>query len=223
MDYVLLGLCLFYFLKGYFKGFVSMLFSLIGTFFVFVVAWKLSPFVVDWFQNFWDIHLPLTNFLSDRLNGVFSGEFSSMDEFSAFLNRSKYGVLFIQILKLFVKDISFEGSLSAGEILAPSLSNFILKIVVFVFLFVFLLLVLRMLKFISNKIINVCGLSFGNKWLGAFLGFGKGLIVFGVFYLVFSALANALMNESMISFLKSGNISTFLYFSFGEKIISFFY
>ena len=51
MDWILLAICIFYFVKGYFKGLISMAFSLIGTFAVIYIAWKLTPNFVGYVQN----------------------------------------------------------------------------------------------------------------------------------------------------------------------------
>lgn len=223
MDFILLVFCLFYFFKGYFKGFVSMLLSLIGTFFIFVVAWKISPICSEWVQNVGGLQEKTFDFISKNINSMFPGEFSSISEFESAVIQTKYGFLFSTIIKFLLTDITFDGSLSAGQILAPSMTNLVFRVLTFIFVFLFLMILLKFVRFLFNKIIKTCGLGLGNRWLGGFVGLFKGLVVFSIFYIVFSGLANFLMNESMLNFIESGQISSFLYSNFIKQIISIFY
>lgn len=223
MDFILLGILIFYFGKGFIRGFISTLFSLIGTFAIFVVAWKFCPYLGDVLQGVGGLNEFLTNTLSQTLNGMFSGTFSNMQELQTAIMQTKYGALFSVLLKLLSSNISFEGELTAGQILSPTLSTIIFNVVAFMTIFIGLMIVLKLLRFFLNKIVKLCGFSVGNKFLGGVLGLIKGLIVFSVFYLGIVAVANFTLNEGLLSFIKNGSVSNFLYENVIIKIINFFY
>ena len=52
MDFVLIVILTFYFVRGCFKGFLSMIFSLVGVFFIAIISWKLSEMLLPTVQSF---------------------------------------------------------------------------------------------------------------------------------------------------------------------------
>lgn len=216
MDFVLLAICLFAFLRGCFKGFVSTIFSFVGTFLIAIISWWLCDYIVSFLKTLFD----LEEFVSELLNSKFSGTFSSMEDLQGAISGS--GMLFAVLFRL-LGNISFEGNLTAGQILAPSISNIVYKIIAFAILFVGFMLALSLIKFLLNKFVTLSGLGFGNRALGGVLGFFQGLLIFGVVFFVFSALANFLMNETLINFVQSGSISKLVYENVIIKSIDFFF
>ena len=221
MDWILFAFCGFYFIKGYFKGFISMVFSLVGTFAILVIAWELTAFFSTYVQGWFGDGI--YGILKTGIDEIMAGKFSSMEEFRTALMQTSYGSLFGLFLMNLIGNVSFDGSLTAGQILAPSLSELVIKALSFLFIFLILTFLLKILKFLLNKTIKMLGFQSGNKILGGFVGAIKGLIVFGVVYVILVAISNFMLNETLLNFVQSGNVSQFLYDNFIIKIINLFY
>lgn len=221
MDWILFAFCGFYFIKGYFKGFISMVFSLVGTFAMFVIAWKLTAFFSSYAQSWFGDGI--YGMLKSGIDEIVSGEFTSMEDFRTALMQTSYGSLFGLFLTNLIGDVSFDGSLTAGQILAPSLSELLIKVVAFLIVFLILMFLFKILKFLLNKTIKMLGFQSGNKILGGLVGAIKGLILFGIIYVVLVAISNFTLNEGLLSFVQSGAVSQFLYDNLIIKIINLFY
>ena len=221
MDWVLLAISALYFLRGFWKGFVSMLFSLVGTFVVVAISWSvcgmLVPVVDGWLGQ------SLSNTLTQILNGAIPGEFSDLSSLQAALGNSKYALLFNVLLSKVIGSLTIDGIMSAGQILSPTITTLLVKVLAFVLVFVILFFAVRFLAWVLNKIIKKCGLSLGNRVLGGAIGLVKGLVVFAVLYFAISTLANFLLNETLLSFVQSGVVSKFLYESLIIKILNLIY
>ena len=220
MDYILLAFCLIYFVKGYFKGFVAMFFSLFGTVTVAVLAWKFSDSLYTYTENF--VGKEIFDFLRESLDGMLQGSFSSIEEFQMVIARTKYGTIFSFLISKLIKNITFEGELTTGQILAPFLKSYLIKIINFIVLFLALIIILKIIKLVVVKIVNIADLQTGNKIFGGVLGLAKGIIIFFVFFGVMSILANSLMNEGLLNFVKSGVVSNYIYENCINKIINLF-
>ena len=221
MDFVLFAILVYYFVRGCWKGFLSMIFSLVGVFFVALISWKLSEVFLPTVQSF--AGGAIFDGLKSLFDGIFPGNFASLADFQAKISLSGIGAIFSVFLGKLLGDITFDGSLSAGQILAPTLSKILLEVVTFLLIFLILEILLKFLRFFLNKIIKNCGLSTGNRILGGVVGLLKGVVVFGLAFALFSILANVLMNEGLLEFVKSGAISNFLYDHFLVKFLNFIY
>lgn len=220
MDYILFGILLYFFAKGLFKGFVSMLFSMLGIFFIAVVSWQICPLILGKVQEF--AYGGLEGFVRKMIDEQLAGEFSDMNSFVQAISQSRLSVFGVLLFKL-LGDLSFDGNLTAGQILAPSITNLVLKVLTFVAVFVVLFSLLRLAQMFLTKLIKKCGLSVGNRLLGGVVGVVKGLLVFGVLYFVLSLLSNILMSEWLLAFVQSGRISAFLYDNLIVKFVNLFY
>lgn len=207
MDYILFAVLALFFVKGFVKGFVSTLLSLISVFVVGIVSWKLVeyclPFVYDFLQE------PISNFLSSILNNSITGTFENITEFENTIMSSNLAMF--AVIKILLPNLTFEGSLTAGQILSPSLTLFVCKLLTFLILFFTMNLTLKLIRSLINKLIKVCGLSFGNRILGAVLGIVKGLIVFSFIYFVLLTISNVILNAALNDFISGGQISSVLY------------
>ncbi len=221
MDFVLFGILSFYSVRGFLKGFLSMIFSLLGVFFVAIVSWKLAEVFLPTVQNYAGGAVFET--IKKLIDGIVPGKFSSLSEFQSALSLSSIGAIFsVFVTKLF-ENITFDGALSAGQILAPTLSNILTRLLTFLLIFIILEVFLKILRFLLNKIIKKCGFSIGNRILGGLVGLLKGVFVFGIVFAVLSILANVLLNDGLLEFVKSGSISNFLYNNLIAKIVNMIY
>lgn len=219
MDFVLLAFSVFYFLKGIFKGFISQVFSLIGTFAIAILAWKLTE--LPFFENI--LGNIFINPIENVLNGLLPGQFENLLQLETALSQSKLGILFNVLFSKLLTSITFDGKMTAGQLLAPSLNSLATKLLTFVILFFGMALILKILRIFLNKMINLCGFSVGNRILGGLIGLVKGFLIFGIVYLILMTLASFLLNETLLEFVKSGPVSNFIYENFIIKAINLFY
>lgn len=221
MDFVLFAILAFYFFRGCMKGLLSMIFSLVGVFFVAIVSWKLTTIFLPSVQNF--AGGAIFDAMRSLFDGMLPGTFSSLAEFQSALMKSKVGALFSVFAAKLFENISFEGSLTTGQILAPTLSKIFVSVVTFLLIFLCLEILLKILKNLLNKIIKKCGLSMGNRILGGLVGLVKGVLMFGILFVLLSTIANVFLNENLLKFVQNGTISNFVYQKLIVKIIHLIY
>ncbi len=219
MDWILLGFLLFFCAIGIYKGFVKAVFSLVSTFLIAIVAWKACPYVSEWLAKL--VGNAINSNLSNILNNLVPGTFSDVSQLQSQISQEHF--VFALILSKILTNISFEGNLSAGQILSPTLTDLILKVLSFVIVFVVLLVVVKILRVLTDKLINLLGLAGTNRLLGGAVGLCKGLLFFIIFYMILCAFANFTLNENLLNFISNGVISKNLYNWFVEKIINLFY
>lgn len=219
MDYVLLGFLLFFVAVGIYKGFVKAIFSFVSTFLIVVIAWKFCPTVADSISSI--IGKPINLFFDNTLNNLFPGTFSDISQFQAQISQENF--VFSFLINKILANLTFEGTLTAGQILSPTLSNLLLKVIAFLILFICLAVAVKILRFLLDKFVKISGLNMVNRALGGVVGLFKGILYFAIFYLLFCAFANFTLNENMLNFVASGHISKTLYDWFIEKIINLFY
>ena len=221
MDIVCIAIFVYYFIKGCFKGAVSMLFSLLGLFFVAFVAWQLANIVYPFVESF--AGKAVFNTLTTFLNGAVPGTFSSVAQLQSALAQTKIGLIFSLFLSKLLPELVIDGNLSAGQILAPTLTAVFLEVLSFIVLFLLLSVVLKLLRLIIEKFIKKCGLSFGNRILGGVIGIAKGLLIFSLVFIILTITSNLLMNQWLLRFVQSGKLSHFIYQTFAQKIFGIFY
>ena len=198
-----------------------MVFSLLGLFFVAFLSWQCVRFVYPLVEKFAGdaVFGTLTTFL----NGQIPGTFSSISQFELALSKTRVGLIFSVLLTKIFSNLSFQGSLTSGQILAPTLTTLFLKVLCFVLLFVVFEIILKLLRKILNRTIKKCGFGVGNRILGGGVGLLKALFVFSLLFVTLTALSHFLMNEWLLNFVQGGKISNFLYKTFAQKIFSIFY
>lgn len=220
MDWILFVLVGYYFVKGYLKGFVATLFSLIGVFFVVIVSYKLTDVCFPIVQNL--VGDNVYKFLKNGLDKTIVGTFDNVIDLKNTILSSNFKIfaIFVNIL---TKNITFDGRLTAGQILSPSLAILTIKVCTFISLFLVLSIILKLLKILTDKLVKLCGLSGGNKLLGGVLGIVKGALVFGTIYVSLTVLSNFLLNEQLATFVQSGVVSNYIYNNYIKIIINLFY
>lgn len=206
----------FYSLKGYLKGAVKMFLSIVGTTFIIFLAYFLAKDLMVNFENGMIFDF-FNNFYVNLFNKLVPGEFSSIDE----LVNSLGGVF--SVLSIILEDISFDGVLSCGHIVGPTLARLTINILLFLILFFLLHFLIKIFSLLINKMINFAGLSFANRMLGLVLGLLKGTVVFAIIFLCLSTLASLNLSEGLTNFVQSGFFSNFIYENYIIKIFSFIY
>lgn len=206
----------FYSLKGYLKGAVKMFLSIVGTTFIIFLAYFLAKDLMVNFENGMIFDF-FNNFYVNLFNKLVPGEFSSIDE----LVNSLGGVF--SVLSIILEDISFDGVLSCGHIVGPTLARLTINILLFLILFFLLHFLIKIFSLLINKMINFAGLSFANRMLGLVLGLLKGTVVFAIIFLCLSTLASLNLSEGLTNFVQSGFFSNFIYENYITKIFSFIY
>lgn len=222
MDIVLFIVVGIFLVKGFFKGFLAMLFSLVGVVVISSISWGLSESAVEVLKSFSFIQNDLFEIIKNALDGVIGERFSNVDDLLVGVENSNLNVIVVFIIKLLAKDIVFEGNLSVGEVFAPIFHNMLLKTVSFVLMFFVLFVILKVLNVFLNKLIKIAGLSFVNRIFGALLGLIKGMLIFGIIYIIFSAIASFSANETLLYVIQDAEVSSYVYENIFKIFISLF-
>ncbi len=193
-----------------------MFLSIVGTTFIIFLAYFLAKDLMVNFENGMIFDF-FNNFYVNLFNKLVPGEFSSIDE----LVNSLGGVF--SVLSIILEDISFDGVLSCGHIVGPTLARLTINILLFLILFFLLHFLIKIFSLLINKMINFAGLSFANRMLGLVLGLLKGTVVFAIIFLCLSTLASLNLSEGLTNFVQSGFLSNFIYENYITKIFSFIY
>lgn len=220
VDWILLAICLLYFFIGLRKGFLTSVISVISFSVVLILSFKFCGKVAEAFDGM--IGNVIQGGIKNGINGVVEGKFSSTEELLFYLMSTKYGKYFGVILKTLLKNVTFEGELSAGEIISPTLSRLLVHVVAFIVLAIGFSIAFKLIELILQKIVKLTGWK-GDRLLGGVMGLAKGLVVFAVVFAILSAIANFTLSEKLLSFVRSGIISKQIYNRFIIKIINLFY
>ena len=127
------------------------------------------------------------------------------------------------ILQAVLKNITFEGSMSFGEIVAPTLTLIFLKVVFFILLFILLSILFKLIDFVLRKCVKFAGLGKVNRLVGFFLGTIKGFIVSMLVFTVLTFLSSLNISDELTSFVEGGLISSYLYNHYFLNIFNLFY
>lgn len=198
-----------------------MIFSFASIFVVVFVSWKLCDFFLPTFQTW--LEAGLSNTLIKILNEAIPGNFSNIADLQTAVSQSNYAILFNIVLFKILGNLSIDGEMTAGQILSPTLTTLLIKVITFIVIFVVLYISIKLVCSILNKMIKKCGLTFGNRIFGGLIGLAKGMIIFLILYFLLNALSNFLLNETLSNFVQNGVVSKWLYENLTEKIIDLFY
>lgn len=180
-----------------------MLLSLIGSVVVYFFSWQLVDVLYPGFSKV--LEPPLLTFFTNAINKIIPGQFSTVAEFQNAFNFSEISIY--EILEMILGKISFEGTLSAGQILSPSLARLSTKVVLFFILFLTITFAAKVVKIIIKKMLAFCGLSIQNRVLGGILGSLKGVFLFILIILGLNVVSQLFLIEPLNIFLQTGKIS----------------
>ena len=214
------AICLLYFFIGLRKGFLTSVVSVMSFFVVIILSFSLREKVATLLDGvFGNL---IEGGIKDGFDTAVAGNFSCADDFLFYLMSTRYGKYFGIILKSLVKNVSFEGSLTAGEIVSPTLTWLFLQVVAFAMLVILFSLIFKFIELIVYKLVKMFGWK-GDRLLGGMFGIIKGLLIFAACFIAMSAIANFTLSEKLLAFINSGIISKQIYNKFIIKIINLFY
>ena len=221
MDFLVIALILVNGFVGFYRGAVKMLFSLFRVALLLLLCYYLSEQLANSLVGgaLWQ---HVYEFLKGIFDDVLPGEFQNMSEVLFSVGLLSNAVLRV-VLQTVLKNITFEGDMSFGEIVAPSLTLIFLKVVLFILLFILLSAVFKLIDFILRKCISFAGFGRINRLAGFFLGLLKGFVISMLVFVVLTALSSLNISERLTSFVESGLVSSYLYNHYFLNIFNLFY
>ncbi|HIT62118.1 MAG TPA: CvpA family protein [Candidatus Caccovivens faecavium] len=221
MDFLIIALILIYAFIGFYRGAIRMLFSLLRVALLLLLCYYLSERLTISLvgSSLWQ---GVYEFLKNIFDGLLPGEFQSMSEVLYSVGLMSNVVMRL-ILQAVLKNITFEGSMSFGEIVAPTLTLIFLKVVLFILLFILLSILFKLIDFVLRKCVKFAGLGKVNRLLGFFLGAIKGFVVSMIVFTVLTFLSSLNISDGLTSFVESGLISSYLYNHYFLNIFNLFY
>ena len=221
MDFLVIALILVNGFVGFYRGAVKMLFLLFRVALLLLLCYYLSEQLANSLVGgaLWQ---HIYEFLKGIFDDVLPGEFQNMSEVLYSVGFLSNAVLRV-VLQTVLKNITFEGNISFGEIVAPSLTLIFLKVVLFILLFILLSAIFKLIDFILRKCISFAGFGRINRLAGFFLGLLKGFVISMLVFVVLTALSSLNISERLTSFVESGLVSSYLYNHYFLNIFNLFY
>lgn len=221
MDFLVIALILANGFVGFYRGAVKMLFLLFRVALLLLLCYYLSEQLANSLVGgaLWQ---HVYEFLKGIFDDVLPGEFQNMSEVLYSVGFLSNAVLRV-VLQTVLKNITFEGDMSFGEIVAPSLTLIFLKVVLFILLFILLSAIFKLIDFILRKCISFAGFGRINRLAGFFLGLLKGFVISMLVFVVLTALSSLNISERLTSFVESGLVSSYLYNHYFLNIFNLFY
>lgn len=221
MDFLVIALILVNGFVGFYRGAVKMLFSLFRVALLLLLCYYLSEQLANSLVGgaLWQ---HVYKFLKGIFDDVLPGEFQNMSEVLFSVGFLSNAVLRV-VLQTVLKNITFEGDMSFGEIVAPSLTLIFLKVVLFILLFILLSAIFKLIDFILRKCISFAGFGRIDRLAGFFLGLLKGFVISMLVFVVLTALSSLNISEGLISFVEYGLVSSYLYNHYFLNILNLFY
>ena len=221
MDFLIIALILVYAFLGFYKGALKMLVSLFSAVLLFLLSYYVSIALANSLQGS-TIYQSVYDFLQNIFDNMLPGEFESMSEVLAVVG-SMSNVILRLVFQTVLKNITFEGSLSFGEIITPTFTLIFFKVILFIFCFILLSIAFKIISFLLKKSIESVGLGKINRVAGFLLGGLKGFVVSMVVFIFLSFLSSLGINSGLTSFVEDGVISSYLYNQYFLKIFELFY
>ena len=221
MDFLIIALILVYAFLGFYKGALKMLVSLFSAVLLFLLSYYVSIALANSLQGS-TIYQSVYDFLQNIFDNMLPGEFESMSEVLAVVG-SMSNVILRLVFQTVLKNITFEGSLSFGEIITPTFTLIFFKVILFIFCFILLSIAFKIISFLLKKSIESAGLGKINRVAGFLLGGLKGFVVSMVVFIFLSFLSSLGINSGLTSFVEDGVISSYLYNQYFLKIFELFY
>lgn len=221
MDFLVIALILVNGFVGFYRGAVKMLFLLFRVALLLLLCYYLSEQLANSLVGgaLWQ---HIYEFLKGIFDDVLPGEFQNMSEVLYSVGFLSNAVLRV-VLQTVLKNITFEGDMSFGEIVAPSLTLIFLKVVLFILLFILLSAIFKLIDFILRKCISFAGFGRIDRLAGFFLGLLKGFVISMLVFVVLTALSSLNISERLTSFVESGLVSSYLYNHYFLNIFNLFY
>ena len=221
MDFLIIALILVYAFLGFYKGALKMLVSLFSAVLLFLLSYYVSIALANSLQGS-TIYQSVYDFLQNIFDNMLPGEFESMSEVLAVVGSMSNAILRL-VFQTVLKNITFEGSLSFGEIITPTFTLIFFKVILFIFCFILLSIAFKIISFLLKKSIESVGLGKINRVAGFLLGGLKGFVVSMVVFIFLSFLSSLGINSGLTSFVEDGVISSYLYNQYFLKIFELFY
>ena len=198
-----------------------MLVSLFSAVLLFLLSYYVSIALANSLQGS-TIYQSVYDFLQNIFDNMLPGEFESMSEVLAVVGSMSNAILRL-VFQTVLKNITFEGSLSFGEIITPTFTLIFFKVILFIFCFILLSIAFKIISFLLKKSIESVGLGKINRVAGFLLGGLKGFVVSMVVFIFLSFLSSLGINSGLTSFVEDGVISSYLYNQYFLKIFELFY
>ena len=198
-----------------------MLVSLFSAVLLFLLSYYVSIALANSLQGS-TIYQSVYDFLQNIFDNMLPGEFESMSEVLAGVGSMSNAILRL-VFQAVLKNITFEGSLSFGEIITPTFTLIFFKVILFILCFILLSIAFKIINFLLKKSIESVGLGKINRVAGFLLGGLKGFVVSMVVFIFLSFLSSLGINSELTSFVEDGVISSYLYNQYFLKIFELFY
>ena len=220
MDYLLLSILAIYSIKGFVKGFVKMFLSLFSSLIIFIIAYYISKSLSENFVLV-EIYNKFALVFENMFNDAIPGNFQNIEDLLSAVALSNS--VFIAIIRLVSKNISIDGNLTAGQILAPSFAKLTYNILLFIIVFIALFIIVKFINILLTFIFKKMGVGVANRFIGLLLGVFKGFIVTTFIYIILTTFASLNLSSWLLEFVQKGVISNYLYPNFGFKFFDFVY
>lgn len=221
VDILAIVLILLYAFVGFYKGALRMLFSIFRLTLLLILSYYLAGVLCENLVGS-SLYLHLADIIENLCDNLVPGEFSSMSEVFASVGLLSNGVLRI-ILEMILKDITFDGVMSFGELVAPSITKIVLKVILFIIIFFVFSILFKIINYFIKKSTKVLGIGKLNRVAGFLLGGLKGFVVAMVIFIVLSTLASLGLSEGLTNFVENGTLSSYLYNNYFLAIFNLFY
>ena len=221
VDILVVATILLYASVGFYKGALSMLFSIFRLTLLLFLSYYLANTLCENLIGS-SLYLHVADIIENLCDNLVPGEFSSMSEVFASVGLLSNGALRI-ILEMILKNITFNGVMSFGELVAPSIMKIVLKVILFIIIFFVLSVLFKIINYFIKKSTKVLGIGKLNRVAGFLLGGLKGFVVAMVIFIVLSTLASLGLSEGLTNFVESGTLSSYLYNNYFLTIFNLFY
>lgn len=221
VDILAIVLILIYASVGFYKGALRMLFSIFRLTLLLILSYYLAGVLCENLVGS-SLYLHLADIIENLCDNLVPGEFSSMSEVLEGVGLLSNGVLRI-ILEMILKDITFDGVMSFGELVAPSITKIVLKVILFIIIFFVFSVLFKIINYFIKKSTKVLGIGKLNRVAGFLLGGLKGIVVAMVIFIVLSTLASLGLSEGLTNFVENGTLSSYLYNNYFLSIFNLFY
>lgn len=216
---ITLVILLFYAIRGFCKGLLNVIFSLLAIVVTMGLVTMITPTVSDYLINHTQIYEKIQersiSTVQEKVEEALVDNEATIDDQEKALDDSGIalpGIAKRNILKS-VDSVLYSIMESSGimEVLGEKMAMTIFRMAVFIGCFLLIYLILYLLYLMLNALVKLPGIRVVNKGAGIVAGLVKGLIVVWIIYLAASVLASTTLGGWFVSSIEANPITAFLY------------
>jgi len=203
-------------IRGYCKGLVSVIFSVVGIVATLALVSVITPYVSDYLTEHTQFYSELESQSIETVTGLIEdGMTANAEDEQTVLDNTGWQLPEIAQNQIVENASSALYSLmeSTGiyEVIGQNVAKMMFRIIVYVLCFIIVYVAIRLAYYMLDAVVSLPGIRVVNKGAGAIAGLIKGLLIVWILFLIVSAFSGKEWASTIITSIRQNEITEYLY------------